>query len=324
MDVNQTETFRYGRSLAVAFGVIFLSRWVDWRWLQLGGESGVQDSIALIAVVGGSCAWVTSARPMQAPYTVESITVGSTLLLVLLFTQQAIWFGFRGSVGYYGGYQSDYYLNLSALAFLIVVALSFRLLEDLLRQPRELLGRVDDRTLAVSVAGVAMLLASLFVLPWYSTLIRLPSGQRIQASLKFSDWKQLYDTYGSSVSDLGLLYFEQGYLISILGAFALLYIVYRGRTKPLPVNQPIRWLIIAAIALMALWQLVIVIGMNMIDDRDGEVNFGAWFGVAGHAAILYGVFQATKRPKQPTNNIRTAVSPIAGAMPPPPSGPPVT
>jgi hypothetical protein len=306
-------SFRYGKPLAGAFVIIALSRWTDWNWMWLGAGDVTQEIILGLAFTGAITAWVTSTRPIRSPFTFETITVGTTFLLSLLFIHNTIW----------RFWERNQTLNLTALAFLVVVGLSFSLAEDLVALPKVVLRRVDDTTLGVSIAGAAALLLSLFLFPWYSTSIRLPNGRRVQGSITFAEWRQLYDTFRRDLFDFQLVYFELGYWISAGGAAFLLFVLYRSRTKPLPVNPPIRWLLLSAVALVALWQLVIVIAMNSIDDPDGGVSFGAWLGVVGHVAILYGGFQATRRPPQSDQTITTGVAPIIGAMPPPPSGDPV-
>jgi hypothetical protein len=309
--------YRYGKVLAIAFGVLAVSSLTDWSWMWLRSTFDFGGSYDFVlsgtAAIGGIAAWSTSVRPMRTPYTVETIVVGSAMLLLAWFVSGSLWFSYPFERGF----------NLASIAFLIVIVLSAKLFEWLLIQPKETMSRVDDLTLGISIAGVVALLASLFVLPWYSTTIRVPMGQRLDVSLSFSDWRELNNLFSGSVENFTLFYFNSGYWVSILGAVGLLLVVFKGRTKPLPTNPPIRWLSLAAFAVVALSQLFIVIGLDLVDDPDGGVNFGAWLGVAGHSAILYGAFQASRRPKAsgPVGGI--GYIPIVGAPPPPPSGRPV-
>lgn len=306
--------YRYGKALAVAFGFLALSSWTDWSWMWFRSFGGSSDVfLSVVAVIGAIAAWSTSVRPMRAPFTVETIIVGSAMLLLARFVFGSLSFGYR----------FEQQFNLASLAFLIVIVLSAKLFEWLLIQPKETMSRVDDVTLGVSIAGAVALLLSLFVLPWYSTTIRGSMGQRLDLSISFSDWTELDRLFGRDLGDMEILYFTSGYWVSILGAVGLLFVVFKGRTNPLPANPPIRWLSLVTFAVASLWQLFIVIALDFIDDPDGGVSFGAWLGVAGHAAILYGAFQASRRPKTPSATSGGTHIPIVGAPPPPPSGSPV-
>lgn len=295
---------RYLRTLTVAYGVLLIGLFVETARLFVGTYD-IKGFMAVVALLGGASAWVASTRPAKPPFTVETLAAGSGLIMAAAFIAGKVSFGFSG-------------LSLSAAAFVVVMALTFRLLEALLAQPRETLARVDDTTAALSVAGAAMVLASLFVLPWYS----LDINRTLVVSFKFLDWKRLYDEAGGSVSGVRMFYFESGYWLSALAAVLLLFVIYRSRTKPLLANPPLRWLLVGTIALMGIWQLVLVLGMHSIDDPNGEVSIGAWIGVAGHVGMVYGAFRATQRSQAATAPPDVAVAPIVGAMPPPPSGPP--
>lgn len=291
---------RYLRPLAVAYGVLLVGLFAETEWLRVFTRD-IEPFVAVVASLGGVSAWIASTRPMKPPFTVETLAAGSGLIMAAAFITQYVSFDL-----------------LADAAFIVIMCLTFRLLEVLIAQPREALARVDDTTVAVSVAGAAMVLASLFVLPWYS----LDIGSRRVVSITFLDWKQLNEEYGRFVSDVKFLYFESGYWLSVLAAALLLFVIYRSRTKPLLANPPLRWLLIGTIALMGIWQFILVLGMRAIDDPDGEVRVGAWIGVAGHVGMVYGAFRATKRPMASAAPPDIVVVPIVGPMPPPPSGPP--
>lgn len=313
MNNSSISMTRYLRTLTVAYGVLLIGLFVETARLFVGTYD-IKGFMAVVALLGGASAWVASTRPAKPPFTVETLAAGSGLIMAAAFIAGKVSFGFSGlslSAAFSG-------LSLSAAAFVVVMALTFRLLEALLAQPRETLARVDDTTAALSVAGAAMVLASLFVLPWYS----LDINRTLVVSFKFLDWKRLYDEAGGSVSGVRMFYFESGYWLSALAAVLLLFVIYRSRTKPLLANPPLRWLLVGTIALMGIWQLVLVLGMHSIDDPNGEVSIGAWIGVAGHVGMVYGAFRATQRSQAATAPPDVAVAPIVGAMPPPPSGPP--
>jgi hypothetical protein len=297
----------------VAHALILVSVLTEWEWLETYTRD-VDGFIGVAAAVGAVSSWMISTRPMRHPFVAETLAVGAGVVLGFAFVQQLVAFG-----GLIPVTSEPLTISITAAAFLVVMAMSFVLIEAVLKLPNVPMTRVNDTELWVSVAGVVLVLGSLFVLPWYSlevTRIRV-------VTFKFLDWKALYDEFGDFVSPARLLYFEFGFLLSTLAAVALLIIVYRGRSRPLPSNPILRLMLIGTIVLMGLWQLVLVLGMQSIEDSDGSVRFGAWAGVIGHACMVFGCWRATGLQQTLGTQSRASASTLKGAMPPPPSGPPV-
>lgn len=266
---------RQYKVLAGAYSLLLFASLVKWSWL-LVDSSGNVFLVQLVSVLGLAGSVSGASQPFCAPYRAESITIFAGCVLALLFASGRLDFGYEMSI------------RVSSLAFIAVVAITFQVIRYMLSMPRQSMKKVDDKTAIISLGGVLGTLLSVLALPWY----KLSFG-RDSISFSFFDWKDLYDEYGSDVTNIRLLYFETGFAASIVASLLLSFIIFRGRNVPLRANALARWALITTIFLMGLWSLVLVLGMNDIDD-DGAVQFGAWLCVVGHVAMTFGAWKSTE------------------------------
>ena len=260
--------------LSGAYATLLLaSFFTPFRWLEVQGR-GKEGIVTFLCILGLVASLVAVSKPLNPPYRAESLIIFSGILIALIFASGGLYF-------------SSDTMSLSSLAFLVLIVVTYQVVGIMWSIPRFPMRKVDDRLFAITLGGVIATLASLLVLPWYKL-----SFSRTSTNFSFFDWKDLYDEFGSDVSSIRILYFETGYVASIVAAIALTCIVYRGRTNPLKANAPVRWALIVTTALMGLWSLVLVLGMKDADS-DGGLQYGAWFCVLGHVAMTYAAWKAT-------------------------------
>ena len=253
--------------LSGAYAILLLASFIDLSWLSLQTYRG--GLVTFLCLLGLTASLGAVSKPMNPPYRAESFIVFSGLLMALIFASGSLSFSYDT-------------MSLSSLAFLVMIVVTYQVMEIMWSVPRFPMRRVDDQLFAITLGGVIATLASLLVLPWY----------KLSLNFSFFDWRDLYDEFGSDVSSVRILYFESGYVASIVAAIALTLVVYRGRTNPLKANAPVRWALIVTTALMGLWSLVLVLSMKDADS-DGSLQYGAWFCVLGHVAMTYAAWKAT-------------------------------
>ena len=253
--------------LSGAYAILLLSSFIDLSWLSLQTYRG--GLVTFLCLLGLTTSLGAVSKPMNPPYRAESFIVFSGILMALIFASGSLRFSYDT-------------MSLSSLAFLVMIVVTYQVMEIMWSVPRFPMRKVDDQLFAITLGGVIATLASLLVLPWY----------KLYLNFSFFDWRDLYDEFGSDVSNVRILYFESGYLASIVAAIALTLIVYRGRTNPLKANAPVRWVLIVTTVLMGLWSLVLVLSMKDADP-DGSLQYGAWFCVLGHVAMTYAAWKAT-------------------------------
>ena len=253
--------------LSGAYAILLLASFIDLSWLSLQTYRG--GLVTFLCLLGLTASLGAVSKPMNPPYRAESFIVFSGILMALIFASGSLSFSYDT-------------MSLSSLAFLVMIVVTYQVMEIMWSVPRFPMRRVDDQLFAITLGGVIATLASLLVLPWY----------KLTLNFSFFDWRDLYDEFGSDVSSVRILYFESGYVASIVAAIALTLVVYRGRTNPLKANAPVRWALIVTTALMGLWSLVLVLSMKDADP-DGSLQYGAWFCVLGHVAMTYAAWKAT-------------------------------
>ena len=253
--------------LSGAYAILLLASFIDLSWLSLQTYRG--GLVTFLCLLGLAASLGAVSKPMNPPYRAESFIVFSGILMALIFASGSLSFSYDT-------------MSLSSLAFLVMIVVTYQVMEIMWSVPRFPMRRVDDQLFAITLGGVIATLASLLVLPWY----------KLSLNFSFFDWRDLYDEFGSDVSNVRILYFESGYVASIVAAIALTLVVYRGRTNPLKANAPVRWALIVTTALMGLWSLVLVLSMKDADP-DGSLQYGAWFCVLGHVAMTYAAWKAT-------------------------------
>ena len=265
---------RQFKVLAGAYSLLLFASLAKWSWLSVDSSDSV-FVVQLVCVLGLAASVSGASKPLCAPYRAESLTIFAGCILVLLFASGRLYLSY-GSI------------SVSSLAFVAVVAITFQIIRYMLSMPRQFIKKVDDKIAIISLGGVFGTLLSVLVLPWY----KLSFGSE-SFSFSFFDWKNLYDEYGRGVTNIRLLYFETGFVASIVAGLLLSFIIYRGRTIPLQANALARWALITTIVLMGLWSLALVLGMNDIDE-DGSVQFGAWLCVVSHVAMAFGSWKSTE------------------------------
>ena len=253
--------------LSGAYAILLLASFIDLSWLSLQTYRG--GLVTFLCLLGLTTSLGAVSKPMNPPYRAESFIVFSGILMALIFASGSLSFSYDT-------------MSLSSLAFLVMIVVTYQVMEIMWSVPRFPMRKVDDQLFAITLGGVIATLASLLVLPWY----------KLYLNFSFFDWRDLYDEFGSDVSSVRILYFESGYVASIVAAIALTLVVYRGRTNPLKANAPVRWALIVTTALMGLWSLVLVLSMKDADP-DGSLQYGAWFCVLGHVAMTYAAWKAT-------------------------------
>ena len=253
--------------LSGAYAILLLASFIDLSWLSLQTYRG--GLVTFLCLLGLTASLGAVSKPMNPPYRAESFIVFSGILMALIFASGSLSFSYDT-------------MSLSSLAFLVMIVVTYQVMEIMWSVPRFPMRKVDDQLFAITLGGVIATLASLLVLPWY----------KLTLNFSFFDWRDLYDEFGSDVSSVRILYFESGYVASIVAAIALTLVVYRGRTNPLKANAPVRWALIVTTALMGLWSLVLVLSMKDADP-DGSLQYGAWFCVLGHVAMTYAAWKAT-------------------------------
>ena len=253
--------------LSGAYAILLLASFIDLSWLSLQTYRG--GLVTFLCLLGLAASLGAVSKPLNPPYRAESFIVFSGILMALIFASGSLSFSYDT-------------MSLSSLAFLVMIVVTYQVMEIMWSVPRFPMRRVDDQLFAITLGGVIATLASLLVLPWY----------KLSLNFSFFDWRDLYDEFGSDVSNVRILYFESGYVASIVAAIALTLVVYRGRTNPLKANAPVRWALIVTTALMGLWSLVLVLSMKDADP-DGSLQYGAWFCVLGHVAMTYAAWKAT-------------------------------
>ena len=253
--------------LSGAYAILLLASFIDLSWLSLQTYRG--GLVTFLCLLGLTASLGAVSKPMNPPYRAESFIVFSGILMALIFASGSLSFSYDT-------------MSLSSLAFLVMIVVTYQVMEIMWSVPRFPMRKVDDQLFAITLGGVIATLASLLVLPWY----------KLSLNFSFFDWRDLYDEFGSDVSNVRILYFESGYVASIVAAIALTLVVYRGRTNPLKANAPVRWALIVTTALMGLWSLVLVLSMKDADP-DGSLQYGAWFCVLGHVAMTYAAWKAT-------------------------------
>ena len=253
--------------LSGAYAILLLASFIDLSWLSLQTYRG--GLVTFLCLLGLTASLGAVSKPMNPPYRAESFIVFSGILMALIFASGSLSFSYDT-------------MSLSSLAFLVMIVVTYQVMEIMWSVPRFPMRKVDDQLFAITLGGVIATLASLLVLPWY----------KLSLNFSFFDWRDLYDEFGSDVSSVRILYFESGYVASIVAAIALTLVVYRGRTNPLKANAPVRWALIVTTALMGLWSLVLVLSMKDADP-DGSLQYGAWFCVLGHVAMTYAAWKAT-------------------------------
>ena len=253
--------------LSGAYAILLLASFIDLSWLSLQTYRG--GLVTFLCLLGLTASLGAVSKPMNPPYRAESFIVFSGILMALIFASGSLSFSYDT-------------MSLSSLAFLVMIVVTYQVMEIMWSVPRFPMRKVDDQLFAITLGGVIATLASLLVLPWY----------KLSLNFSFFDWRDLYDEFGSDVSNVRILYFESGYVASIVAAIALTLVVYRGRTNPLKANAPVRWALIVTTALMGLWSLVLVLSMKDADS-DGSLQYGAWFCVLGHVAMTYAAWKAT-------------------------------
>ena len=258
--------------LSGAYAILLLASFIDLSWLSL--QTYREGIVTFLCLLGLAASLGAVSKPLNPPYRAESFIIFSGILMALIFASGSLSFSYDT-------------MSLSSLAFLVMIVVTYQVLEIMWSVPRFPMRKVDDQLFAITLGGVIATLASLLVLPWYKL-----SFSRTSKNFSFFDWRDLYDEFGSDVSSVRILYFESGYVASIVAAIALTLIVYRGRTNPLKANAPVRWALIVTTALMGLWSLVLVLSMKDADP-DGGLQYGAWFCVLGHVAMTYSAWKAT-------------------------------
>lgn len=253
--------------LSGAYAILLLASFIDLSWLSLQTYRG--GLVTFLCLLGLAASLGAVSKPLNPPYRAESFIVFSGILMALIFASGSLSFSYDT-------------MSLSSLAFLVMIVVTYQVMEIMWSVPRFPMRKVDDQLFAITLGGVIATLASLLVLPWY----------KLSLNFSFFDWRDLYDEFGSDVSSVRILYFESGYVASIVAAIALTLVVYRGRTNPLKANAPVRWALIVTTALMGLWSLVLVLSMKDADP-DGSLQYGAWFCVLGHVAMTYAAWKAT-------------------------------
>ena len=253
--------------LSGAYAILLLASFIDLSWLSLQTYRG--GLVTFLCLLGLAASLGAVSKPLNPPYRAESFIVFSGILMALIFASGSLSFSYDT-------------MSLSSLAFLVMIVVTYQVMEIMWSVPRFPMRKVDDQLFAITLGGVIATLASLLVLPWY----------KLTLNFSFFDWRDLYDEFGSDVSNVRILYFESGYVASIVAAIALTLVVYRGRTNPLKANAPVRWALIVTTALMGLWSLVLVLSMKDADP-DGSLQYGAWFCVLGHVAMTYAAWKAT-------------------------------
>ena len=253
--------------LSGAYAILLLASFIDLSWLSLQTYRG--GLVTFLCLLGLAASLGAVSKPLNPPYRAESFIVFSGILMALIFASGSLSFSYDT-------------MSLSSLAFLVMIVVTYQVMEIMWSVPRFPMRKVDDQLFAITLGGVIATLASLLVLPWY----------KLTLNFSFFDWRDLYDEFGSDVSSVRILYFESGYVASIVAAIALTLVVYRGRTNPLKANAPVRWALIVTTALMGLWSLVLVLSMKDADP-DGSLQYGAWFCVLGHVAMTYAAWKAT-------------------------------
>ena len=253
--------------LSGAYAILLLASFIDLSWLSLQTYRG--GLVTFLCLLGLAASLGAVSKPLNPPYRAESFIVFSGILMALIFASGSLSFSYDT-------------MSLSSLAFLVMIVVTYQVMEIMWSVPRFPMRKVDDQLFAITLGGVIATLASLLVLPWY----------KLSLNFSFFDWRDLYDEFGSDVSNVRILYFESGYVASIVAAIALTLVVYRGRTNPLKANAPVRWALIVTTALMGLWSLVLVLSMKDADP-DGSLQYGAWFCVLGHVAMTYAAWKAT-------------------------------
>ena len=253
--------------LSGAYAILLLASFIDLSWLSLQTYRG--GLVTFLCLLGLAASLGAVSKPLNPPYRAESFIVFSGILMALIFASGSLSFSYDT-------------MSLSSLAFLVMIVVTYQVMEIMWSVPRFPMRKVDDQLFAITLGGVIATLASLLVLPWY----------KLYLNFSFFDWRDLYDEFGSDVSNVRILYFESGYVASIVAAIALTLVVYRGRTNPLKANAPVRWALIVTTALMGLWSLVLVLSMKDADP-DGSLQYGAWFCVLGHVAMTYAAWKAT-------------------------------
>lgn len=272
---SQQITVRFNSALAIAYGLFLLGLIVEWSWLAVITWD-IDGFVIFLGLSGLVASIFTATQPFKPPFTAETAAVSVGLLLCIVVAS--------GRVSFWMGSE----ISFSLIAFLVIVALTFRMAEQLWSMERLPMRNVDDKVLAMSLGGAAATLASLLVLPWYKV-----SSGRDSESLTFFDWKDLYDEFANEVMSIRLLYLESGFIASIVATLVVVFVVYKGRTSPLKTNPPLRWVLMGTIILMGLWGLFLVLGMNSIDESDGGVQFGAWLLIVGHVLMGFGAWNAT-------------------------------
>ena len=253
--------------LSGAYAILLLASFIDLSWLSL--QTYREGIVTFLCLLGLAASLGAVSKPLNPPYRAESFIIFSGILMALIFASGSLSFSYDT-------------MSLSSLAFLVMIVVTYQVMEIMWSVPRFPMRKVDDQLFAITLGGVIATLASLLVLPWY----------KLTLNFSFFDWRDLYDEFGSDVSSVRILYFESGYVASIVAAIALTLVVYRGRTNPLKANAPVRWALIVTTALMGLWSLVLVLSMKDADP-DGGLQYGAWFCVLGHVAMTYAAWKAT-------------------------------
>lgn len=260
---------RWMQFLAANFAILLLGVVVDWDWVAVGTYD-IDGLVGVLAALGAVSAWMASQKRMMAPYTAETLVAVSGIVLALLFV--------TGKLGFI------IYLNpvsLSAVAMLLVFAGSLRVAMVLSKLDGIRLQPTDDATLALALLGAAAILLSIFGLAWFTF-----DGFE-EFSVKFRDFVDAYEvelSESGSVNGLRLLYFEWGYVVSLVAGVGVAAAALRGRKNPLPANVAVKWLVVGATVVMGVWQAFLVLGLNGIED--GSVGAGAWLGIVGHVLTI--------------------------------------
>ena len=257
------------KALSASFAVLLLGVLVDWDWVRVY-NSDVDVVLGLLFAVGAASSWFASQKPMSAPYTAETLSVASGIGVLLLFVSGNIGFAIVKNP-----------VSLSAVALLLVAAVSLQVAIALARAETLRLQPTDDVTYGLALAGAAAILLSLFALSWFTT------EGRDGVTVKFRDFVDVYDAIvreEGSVGGIRLFYLEWGYVVSLIASIAVAAVAVRGRKNPMPANVPLKWFVVGLTVLVGVWQLFLLLGMRTIED--GSVGAGPWIGVIGHGLTV--------------------------------------
>jgi hypothetical protein len=143
--------------LSGAYGTLLLASFFgQFSWLDL--RTSKEGIVAFLCILGLAASLGAVSKPLNPPYRAESLIIFSGILMALIFASGGLSFSYDT-------------MSLSGLAFLVLIVVTYQVVEIMWSVPRFPMRKVDDRLFAITLGGVIATLASLLVLPWYKIIL---------------------------------------------------------------------------------------------------------------------------------------------------------